>query len=231
MDEIIHMPAPQNHAEEQQRFAEIRGFPMVIGCLDGTHVRIMQPEAQSANAFYNRKHYPSINVMAVCNSAKQFIYLYASWPGSCHDAFILRQSALWDDFEAGRGHGAVILGDSGYPCRHWLLTPHPNPVDNSQERFNSALCSTRVLIEQTFGIWKRRFALMHQEVRTSPERACKLIGCCAILHNIAQSFGLPDVEEPVEPNEWQNDVADLAEPVDDEAENAAVRTMITYNHF
>lgn len=70
MDEIIHIPAPENHAEEQQRFAEIRGFPMVIGCLDGTHVRIMQPEPQSANAFYNRKHYPSINVMAVCNSAK-----------------------------------------------------------------------------------------------------------------------------------------------------------------
>jgi nuclease HARBI1 len=141
MDEIIHIPAPENYAEEQQRFAEIRGFPMVIGCLDGTHVRIMQPEPQSANAFYNRKHYPSINVMAVCNSAKQFIYLYASWPGSCHDAFILRQSALWDDFEAGRGHGAVILGDSGYPCRHWLLTPYPNPADNSQERFNSQFCT------------------------------------------------------------------------------------------
>lgn len=42
------------------------GFPGVIGCVDGTHVRIQAP-SQDENVYVNRKRYHSINVQGICN--------------------------------------------------------------------------------------------------------------------------------------------------------------------
>lgn len=41
-------------------------FPNVIGCIDGTHVRIVAPSTDE-NAYVNRKGFHSINVQAVCD--------------------------------------------------------------------------------------------------------------------------------------------------------------------
>ena len=42
------------------------GFPCVIGCVDGTHVRLQAP-SQHENNYVNRKGFHSINVQGVCN--------------------------------------------------------------------------------------------------------------------------------------------------------------------
>lgn len=43
------------------------GIPGVVGCIDGTHVRIIAP-AQNAHLYYNRKGNYSLNVMLVSYS-------------------------------------------------------------------------------------------------------------------------------------------------------------------
>lgn len=57
-------------ASEKQRirtgFYCLGGFPNVIGCIDGTHIRIQAP-TEDEKSYVNRKSYHSINVMAVCN--------------------------------------------------------------------------------------------------------------------------------------------------------------------
>ena len=58
----------------------------------------------------------------------------------------------------------VLLGDSGYPCRPFLLTPYRQPEDRKELRFNRSHISTRSTIERTFGIWKKRFNVQHSEV-------------------------------------------------------------------
>ena len=51
----------------------------------------------------------------------------------------------------------IILGDSGYPTRTYLLTPF-NPARTPAElRYNEAHCVTRVCVERTFGLLKSRF--------------------------------------------------------------------------
>lgn len=51
----------------------------------------------------------------------------------------------------------LILGDSGYALKRYLMVPYLTPSNRAEENFNNALCRTRVTIEQAFGILKRRF--------------------------------------------------------------------------
>ena len=60
-----------------------------------------------------------------------------------------------------------LLGDSGYPCRPFLLTPFLNPGSQREEKYNRCHISTRNLIERTFGIWKRKFHVLHTEVQNT----------------------------------------------------------------
>ena len=58
-----------------------------------------------------------------------------------------------------------MLGDSGYACRPYLLTPFRQPRLQMEQRFNRSHISTRATIERTFGIWKQRFRRLHTGVR------------------------------------------------------------------
>jgi hypothetical protein len=48
-------------------FYAVRGFPSVIGCVDGTHVKIISPGQPDEAAYVNRKHQHSVNVQATCD--------------------------------------------------------------------------------------------------------------------------------------------------------------------
>ena len=43
----------------------------------------------------------------------------------------------------------VLLGDRGYACQPYLMTPYPDPDAGPQTTFNVALSKTRVRIEMT----------------------------------------------------------------------------------
>jgi hypothetical protein len=47
-----------------------------------------------------------------------------------------------------------------------------------------ALCRTRVLVEQTFGILKRRFNVLHDGFRVEPGQVVEYISSCVVLHDI-----------------------------------------------
>ncbi|XP_061167465.1 uncharacterized protein LOC133176350 [Saccostrea echinata] len=118
----------------------------------------------------------------VCDATFRITSICAKWPGSVHDSRIWRESALCQKFENGEYNG-FLLGDSGYPCKRYLMTPFLNPSTVPKQKFNAALCKTRVIVEQTFGILKRRFSCLQGVLRTTPRQATKYIVACAILHN------------------------------------------------
>ncbi|CAG2192421.1 HARBI1 [Mytilus edulis] len=127
----------------------------------------------------------------------RFTNIFANWPGSTHDSHIFNTSTLSNYLQTNhRGLiDGVILGDSGYACRPYLLTPYANPTERHQQRFNGCHASTRSVIERTFGILKRRFHVLHSEVRMKPEKVCRIFGACAVLHNIALSRNEPLVND------------------------------------
>lgn len=48
---------------------------------------------------------------------------------------------------------------------------------------------TRVVIEQTFGILKRRFPCLSCGLRVKPGRSCQIIMSCSYLHNFGLDHG------------------------------------------
>ncbi|CAG2188474.1 HARBI1 [Mytilus edulis] len=99
------------------------------------------------------------------NPSEKFTQITADWPGSVHDSHIFKTSSICKRLEKNHKGlvDGVLLGDSGYMCRPFLLTPYNNPQESHQERFNGSHVSTRSLIERTFGVWKRRFHVLHSE--------------------------------------------------------------------
>ena len=85
----------------------------------------------------------------------RFINVVAKWPGSAHDSFILANSSVPNYME--RTENCMLLGDSGYPLKTWLITPKLNPTTQQEVRFNHAHCKTRNPIERSFGLLKARF--------------------------------------------------------------------------
>ncbi|XP_052258927.1 putative nuclease HARBI1 [Dreissena polymorpha] len=183
----VRFPDREECKTLKSRFQSIAGFPNVIGLIDGTHVRIQRPKNHEAD-FINRKGYHSLNVQMVCDHSKKVRSLTAKWPGSTHDARIWRECHLRNQFEQG-AHNGFILGDSGYPCTPYLMTPFRTPEAQNQEQFNLALCKTRVLVEQTFGIIKRRFAILHYGIRTDLATAVTYITACVVMHNFGIEHG------------------------------------------
>ena len=120
----------------------------------------------------------------------------AKWPGSVHDARILRESPLFEAFESSnKPLSGYILGDSGYMLRDWLMTPISAVRSAKDEAYNKALCGTRCTVERCIGVLKRRWHCLHTELRVSPQRACQIICACVILHNRAVQLRQLDVDD------------------------------------
>lgn len=59
---------PQNEDEilmAKAKFHRINGFPLVIGAIDGTHIRVQSFGGPNAELYRNRKTYFSINAQIV----------------------------------------------------------------------------------------------------------------------------------------------------------------------
>ena len=115
---------PRNHAEEKaikSKFYGIVGFPVVLGCINDTHIPIIAP-SQKKCAYINRKNFHLSNVQGVCDPNTIFEDVVAKWPESHHDSLILQSSALYQKFENNCFDDAWLLGGSGYQLKKWLMT-------------------------------------------------------------------------------------------------------------
>lgn len=103
-------------------------------------------------------------------------------------------------FETGQMGNLLLLGDSGYPFRSYLLKPFENPQTPVENLYNESQIRTKNVIEKTFGIWKRRFPILSIGIRTKLPLTQNIIIAAAILHNIAcmNRDELPDINANAE---------------------------------
>ncbi|KAJ1124124.1 hypothetical protein NDU88_002586 [Pleurodeles waltl] len=178
-------------------FYTLGHIPNVIGAIDGTHVALVPPRDRE-QVYRNRKSYHSMNIQVVCLADQYISHVNAKFPGSVHDAYILRNSSIPYVMEQLERHRVWLLGDSGYPNLSWLLTPVRNPRTRAEERYNEAHGRTRRVIERTFGLLKARFRCLHMtggSLMYSPKKVCHIIVACCMLHNLALRRQVPFLQE------------------------------------
>jgi len=75
------------------------------------------------------------------------------------------------------------------------LTPVLRPETNAEVRYNTAHKKTRVIVEQLFGSWKRRFSCLYYGLRTKLSTSVAIICATAVLHNVCIKYNLDEVIE------------------------------------
>lgn len=132
-DQFIYFPRENREVRKSKAAFFAKGMPGVIGLIDGTHIHVRAPFLAVERDYVNRKGRHSINVQVIVDENGKFINIVASWPGCTHDSFILRHSNVYQAFE-NRQIDGILLADSGYFNRRWILTPIRNPLTRPQQR-------------------------------------------------------------------------------------------------
>ncbi|XP_067047663.1 putative nuclease HARBI1 [Acropora muricata] len=160
------------------------GFPGIIGVIDGTHIRIRAPTRQP-DAYVNRKKFHSLVTQIVCDDNMIFRDILVGWPGSVHDARVLRNSSLSATAATKFPGNTHLLGDGGYPLKSWLITPFRDNgrLNARQKQFNTKLSALRSVVERSIcllkGRWRKLLCLEH----TDMAMLVHLIMSACVLHN------------------------------------------------
>ncbi|KAJ1138694.1 hypothetical protein NDU88_005075 [Pleurodeles waltl] len=218
MRSYIVFPQVEDLPTVKGDFYALGHIPNIIGAIDGKHVALVLP-CRSEQVYRNLKSYHLMNVHMVCLADQYISHVNAKFPGSVHDAYILRNSSIPYVMGQLQRHRVWLLGDSGYPNLSWLLTPVRNPRTRAEERYNEAQGQTRRVIERTFGLLKARFRCLHMtggSLFYSPKMLCQIIVGCCMLHNLALRRQVPFLQE----DGPDGGVVTAVEPVDSKDEEA-----------
>lgn len=233
---VIRMPeTDEEMAEVKSAFFNIARFPMCIGAIDCSHVKIQSPGGEFAETFRNRKQYFSFNVQTIADANLKIMNIVARWPGASHDAHIFRNSAIMNSFELGNYRNCVLVGDSGYPVKPYLITPLRNPRNGAEVLFNESQIRTRNVVERSYGVWKRRFPGLALGLRLRRTTTQYVIVSTAVLHNIAcsenENVPLINEEEQAAIDIVNNNIPEGPENINRGGLNNLTRHNLIYNYF
>ena len=183
-DQFIKFPTcPAQVREKIQDFREKSTFPNVVGAIDGTHIPIRAPK-ENHEDYFNRKHYYSFIVQGIVDASGTYLSVSTGFPGSRHDARVLRLSNFWSLAEEntilnmpcmdinGTQIRPLILGDSAYPLKSWLMRSFQD---------NGALTAAR---RHVFGQTKARWRCLHKRIDEDTIKIPYTVTACCVLRNI-----------------------------------------------
>ncbi|KAL8550868.1 hypothetical protein ACS0TY_000081 [Phlomoides rotata] len=194
-DILLATPTPVDDECTHPRWKYFKGC---LGALDGTLIDVTVPEVDKAR-YRSRKGTISVNVLAACDRNMRFIYMLTGWEGSAADARVLRDALCREDgFKVP--HGNYYLCDNGYPNGEGFLTPYkmvryhlhewgngPSTPQNYKEFFNMNHSRARNVIERTFGLFKKRWAILKSPSFYPIRIQNKIILACALIHNFIRT--------------------------------------------
>jgi hypothetical protein len=168
-------------------------FSGIIGALDGIAIRIRCPSASDGVSdpgnYWTRKQFYALNVQAICDSKKRFLWVSSGHQGATHDSLafestklnqLLREEVVWM-----RQQGFFLVGDSAYNISPYLLTPYSdaNIEGETKDTFNFWQSNARIRIECAFGELVMRWGIFWRSFRFDLSRSGKVINAAMLIHN------------------------------------------------
>ena len=225
VDTLITWPSNDEKQEMKDMFYGLKGFPGVIGMIDGTHIKIDKP-AERGFDYFNRKDYYSLVLQAVVREDLRFTDICTGWPGKVHDARVFRCSRLYESGSilCGNDH---LLGDCAYPNLPWLLVPFRDDgrLTPDQVNYNKVHASIRSTVERAFGLLKGRFTRLRYINQRNNATIVHTIVTACVLHNLCiihQDDVETVLEAQVQPEQPFPNLRNDAVPA---LENAAVKRL------
>ena len=153
--------------------------------MDGTHVAILTPAVESKADYFSRKQKHTVNTQAVIGSNLEFLSVATGYPGSLHDARVLRNTEIFHRCENGQILTSpidviegikvrpLLIGDSAYPLSEWLIKPYRYNANLTPEQklFNRRLSGARSTVERAFGLLKARWRCLLKRLDHEIENA------------------------------------------------------------
>ena len=173
-------------------------FPCRLSAIDGCHIPIKCPPGglEACKEYHNFKNFYSIVLMGLVDSHYRFVWGSCGFPGNSHDAviflFFFLQNSIQEGFipTIGKAVGDItapplIVGDSAFPLRSWLMKPFTNAVLTPQQHyFNYRLSRARMVTEAAYGQLKGRWRVLLRKSESSRDQAHIATLACMVLHNI-----------------------------------------------
>lgn len=140
----------------------------------------------------------------------------ARWPGSCQNYVIWKNSALRNMFEMGFiPDKHYLVGNKEYPTEPWLLTPFEEANTPRLKKFNTLHKNALSIIQNCFHLLKSRFrCLGGHKFLYAPDKVCKIVLACCILHNICLKYNIEnDLEDELVGDSCDVEESELLESV------------------
>ena len=104
LHEFIIFPETEEETRRQiAKFAANSDFPQIVRAIDGTFIKIIAPKDDPV-AYICRKKFHALGIQqviqAVVDHNLKFMDIATGFPGSLHDARVLRLSSIFDRAEA-----------------------------------------------------------------------------------------------------------------------------------
>ncbi|XP_062977814.1 uncharacterized protein LOC134395583 [Elgaria multicarinata webbii] len=177
------------------------GMPRCVGVLGGCHIPIHALKGQGLDST-NRISFYSMLLQGTTDHRGRFIDIEIGWTAKNRDAFIFHSSALCQAMDAGvfvPGNPTVlinnvlvpplILADSDYPMRRWLIKPYKGRLDQRKTAFNERFNRCHDVVEQAFSRLKARWRCLTARLPLRQENIVPVITACVVLHNICETKG------------------------------------------
>ena len=198
--QLIKFPTTKEDLQHlTSEFEKKFNFPMLAGCIDGTHIPIKQP-SEDAHDYFCCKMKFTLNLQAVCDHEGCFLDVDCSWPGSVHDAKVFSNSSIHKLFQESRipkiekklseddslSVGPVLLGDPAYPLLPGVMKEFATCNSNGEVIFNRKLRSARNQIECALGRLKARWRILTRPIDLGIKYVPTVVYSCFVLRNYCE---------------------------------------------
>lgn len=135
-----------------------KGFTEAVGKVDGIDIVLLYKPGGDlvGKHYFTRKNKYAIDLCAICNSSKKFIYVITRYSGATHDVRVWGLTQIHQNPSRLFSPGEYLLGDAAYPPSKIMVPPYKGAAKNlpQNKEFNRRLSSLQTDIEPAFGILK-----------------------------------------------------------------------------
>lgn len=188
---IVFPSTPESQAKVKKEFKKKFKLPNVLGVIDCTHV-VMRAPTENSNVYFNNEGSYSINVQIVCDALCKITHVFTHFPASTPDSTILEQSEIPAVFERDPPLDGLLLGDTAYPLKTWLMVPFSGPKTKPELSFNIMHLDAFEVMNRTVGVLKKRFRCLDKPsgpLQYAPHKVGMFFVACCVLHNMALRHG------------------------------------------